>query len=488
MNTRSHLLERAQEVCHDIGQTPSLEALYENLIHFISGFCGTPASALVAVATCGARNDSFWIAQGTGRFSDAAGETLRDEQAQQFLRDTFNLRSNHYGPNAIAFYFPCPDNLAVLVYMELQQEFDAEKREFLSFINDKIAGTIQVHTLSKRADRTGRAMVIALANLAEHKDHDTGEHIMRVAIMADEIVQVLNELGYYREQITPEFERFISTASILHDIGKVAIPDSILQKPGKLDPQERKIIEEHTTRGKQALEKAGRILEGGDYLLRLAGEVTLCHHEHYNGQGYPARVAGHEIPLSARVVGLVDVFDALTSARPYKKAWPEKEAVDFITNQSGQQFDPLIVEAFLKVMDYRRKASLIRWKNSMSVKEPRMDDDHRALIALINQLAAAERIGNRHNIEFVLDELIDYTVDHFSREELYLQDTGYPFEDMVAHKLQHAAFAETIQDVRWQYQHGFRQKINEKMLHFLRNWLGKHILVEDMKYAALIRT
>ncbi|WP_435628169.1 bacteriohemerythrin [Candidatus Ferrigenium straubiae] len=484
MNTSSCFFERVQDVCREIGQAASLESLYENLVHFIARACGSPASALMTVATYGAASNSFRVAQGTGRFSDTAGQTLRDEQVQELLRDITGRRSSHYGRNAVGFYLPCIENFAVLVYIELQQELDAEKRGLLSFINDKAASTIQVHALTRRADRTGRAMVVALANLAEHKDQDTGEHVLRVAIMTDEIVQVLNELGHYKNLITREFGHFISTASILHDVGKVSIPESILQKPGKLDPQERKIIEEHTLKGKQALEKASRILDGGDYLLRLSGEIALCHHEHYNGQGYPSRIASDEIPLSARIVGLVDVFDALASARPYKKAWPEKEVIDYIVSQSGRQFDPLIVEAFLKVMDCRREASLIRWTSTMSVKEPCMDDDHRVLIALINQLATAEKIGNRRNIEFVLDELVDYAIDHFSREERYLQDAGYPFENLVAHKLQHAAFTETIQDIRWQYQHGFCRRIDREVLLFLRDWLGKHILVEDMKYAS----
>lgn len=484
MNTSSCFIDRVQEVCHEIGQASSLESLYENLVHFISKACGYPASALMTVATCGAAGNSFRVTQGTGRFSVMAGKILRNEQVQKFLRDTIDRRSNHYGRNAIGFYLPGPENFAVLVYIEPRHELDAEKRALLPFINDKAISAIQAHALTKRADRTGRAMVVALANLAEHKDHDTGEHILRVAIMTDEIVQVLNELGHYRDLITREFERFIGTASILHDVGKVAIPESILQKPGKLDPEERKIIEGHTLKGKQALEKASRILDGGDYLLRLSGEIALCHHEHYNGQGYPARLAGHEIPLAARIVGLADVFDALASARPYKKAWPENEVIDYIVNQAGQQFDPLIVEAFLKVMDYRREASLIQWSSEMSVKEARMDDDHRVLISLINQLAVAEKIGNRHNIEFVLDELVDYAIDHFSREEQYLLDAGYPFQYLFAHKLQHASFAETIQEVRWQYQQGFSRRINQEVLLFLRNWLGKHILVEDMKYAS----
>lgn len=473
-------LERIQEICQRVAQTTSLEELYENLIHFVSDACDSSASAFMTVAESGMHNPSFRIGQGTGRFANAAGEPSHEEYAIKVLSEAINRHSNYHDKNAIAFYFPHPENFAVLVYIEVQQPMSDENKKLLTFLNNSVISSIQAHTSAKLAERSNRAAVIALASLAEHKDHDTGEHIMRVAIMTDEIVQVLGELGYYEESITPEFERLISTASILHDVGKVAIPESILQKPGKLDAEERKVIESHTEKGPNVLEKSSRMLDGNNYLLKLAIEVALYHHEHYNGQGYPTQLARQEIPLSARIVGLADVFDALASERPYKKAWPEDETIDYIKNQSGQQFDPLIVEAFLKVMDYRREAKLIQWTEEMSVKVPHLDNDHRFLIALINQLASAEKIGNRRIAESVLDELINYTLDHFQREELFLEKMGYP--DLSKHKRLHNSFTEVIQDIRWQYLHGFRPKINNEILLFLRNWLSKHILVEDMKY------
>ncbi|HUW50248.1 MAG TPA: bacteriohemerythrin [Sulfuricella sp.] len=482
MSTTNVFLERIHEICQSVAQTTSLEELYEHLIHFVSKACDAPTSAFMTVAEYGTLSHSFRVGQGTGRFANAAGETLRDEPAIKVLSNAINQRSNHHDKNAIAFYFPHPENFAVLIYVELQQKISDENRKLLTFLNDSVTSSIQAHTSAKLAERSNRATVIALASLAEHKDHDTGEHIMRVAIMTDEIVQVLGELGYYKELITPEFERLISTASILHDVGKVTIPESILQKPAKLDPEERKIIESHTVKGQRVLEKASRMLDGNNYLLKLSSEIALYHHEHYNGQGYPTRIEGQQIPLAARIVGLTDVFDALASVRPYKKAWPEDETIGYIKNQSGRQFDPLIVEAFLKVMDYRREAELIQWTEEMSVKVPHLDNDHRFLIALINQLASAEKIGNRRIAESVLDELINYTLDHFQREEQFLQEMDFP--DFAKHKRLHTSFAETIQDVRWQYLHGFRPKINNEILIFLRNWLSKHILIEDMKYTS----
>jgi len=480
-------LDRVQEICRDIDQTRSLEALYENLAYYLAKVGdahdkNAGASAFMTIVKYNSAGHTFQVTQGIGRYTAAASSILDDDLIRVQLDNAARQRSNHYSRGAVTFCFPHLENLAILVHVELAQEFDAEARELLAFVNDKVVSSVQTHTLSKQAMRTGRAMVIALASLAEHKDQDTGDHIMRVSIMTDEIVQVLDDLGYYRKEITPEFKRHISSASILHDVGKIAIPDSILKKPGKLEPEERKIVETHTTSGQKVLEKASRILEGNNCLLNLSCEIALHHHEHYNGQGYPTRIAGQEIPLSARIVGLVDVFDALTSARPYKKAWTEQEAINYISDQSGKQFDPLVIEAFHKVMECRRSLALIQWTEALSVKIPRMDDDHRNLISLINQLASAEKIGNRRVAESVLDELLNYTIDHFNREEQYLQKFGSP--DLIAHKLQHASFTETVQDIRWQYLHGLRPRINQEVLLFLRDWLSKHILVEDMKYAA----
>lgn len=493
MNSMLSFLDRVQEICRDIDQARSLDALYEGLVDNLAKVSATPdgdaaASAFMTIVKHCGTGHIFQISHGTGRYAAAAGSIVDDEPVREHLSSAIHRRSNHCSREAVTFYFAHPENLAILVHVELAQEIGPEAQALLKFINDKVIGSIRVHSLAKQAMRTGRAMVTALASLAEHRDRHTGDHILRVAIMTDEIVQVLGKLGHYPKEITEEFERHISTASILHDVGKMAIPDDILKKRGKLDIEERKTIETHTLKGRNVLEKASRILDGNNYLLNMSCEIALHHHEHYNGQGYPSRIAGQAIPLSARIVGLADVFDALTSTRPYKKAWPEPEAIGYISDQSGKQFDPLVVEAFLKVMKYRQDAALIQWSDIYSVKVTGMDNSHRILVDLINQLASAEKIGNRRIAESVLDELLNYAIDHFNSEEQLMQESGYPLSELFAHKLQHAMFTESVQDIRWYYLHGLRPRINQEVLLFLRDWLSKHILIEDMKYAGTINT
>lgn len=172
-----------------------------------------------------------------------------------------------------------------------------------------------------------------LALAAEYRDDDTGEHTRRVGRMATAVAQTLG--------VSSKDVELINKAAPLHDVGKIGIPDSILLKPGRLTPEEFERITTHTSIG-------ARILSGGgSRVLQLAEEIALSHHERWDGSGYPGGLADDGIPLSGRIVTVVDVFDALTHARPYKVAWHVEDALAEIESQSGRQFDPTVVSAFL---------------------------------------------------------------------------------------------------------------------------------------------
>jgi putative two-component system response regulator len=174
-----------------------------------------------------------------------------------------------------------------------------------------------------------------LALAAEYRDDDTGEHTKRVGQMSAQIAQAL---GLSNAEV-----ELIRRAAPLHDVGKIAIPDSILLKPGKLTPEEFELMKTHTTVG-------AKMLSGGRFpLLQRAEEIALTHHERWDGTGY-AGLKGESIPSAGRIVAVADVFDALTSARPYKEAWPRAKAIEEVQRQSGRQFDQSVVEAFLKVV------------------------------------------------------------------------------------------------------------------------------------------
>lgn len=178
-----------------------------------------------------------------------------------------------------------------------------------------------------------REIVSTLMRAAEHRDSDTGDHIARVSAYVGLIAEAM--------RMPASDARQLCLAATMHDVGKIAVPDAILLKPGALSPEERREMEQHADRGR-------RILGGSDSpVMRLAAEIAGSHHERWDGTGYPYRLKGEAIPLSGRIVAVADVFDALTTQRPYKPAWSPEHARAFLQENAGTHFDPAIVAAFL---------------------------------------------------------------------------------------------------------------------------------------------
>ncbi|WP_320008652.1 two-component system response regulator [Maridesulfovibrio sp.] len=184
---------------------------------------------------------------------------------------------------------------------------------------------------------TRQDIVRSLGIAARYKDNETGAHIKRMSIFCQIIAK---NIGMKDSE-----GNILLNAAPMHDIGKIGIPDSILTKPGKLDKAEWEIMKTHTTIG-------GAILGEHDYdLMKVANRVVLNHHERWDGSGYPAGLRGEEIPIEGRISAIADVFDALTSKRPYKEAWPVDKACDYIWNGRGSHFDPRLVDAFKASLD-----------------------------------------------------------------------------------------------------------------------------------------
>ena len=184
-------------------------------------------------------------------------------------------------------------------------------------------------------EQTQVEVIIRLGKAAEFRDDETGKHIERIAAYVNLITE---ELGINREQ-----RIMMQYAAPMHDVGKIGIPDGVLMKAGKLTADEFKIIKLHTVIG-------SRILSGTTLpLLELAKEIALSHHERWDGYGYPLGLKGSDIPISGRIVAITDVFDAITSKRVYKKAWPIEQALEYLMDMRGKQFDPDIVDAFFAI-------------------------------------------------------------------------------------------------------------------------------------------
>lgn len=199
-----------------------------------------------------------------------------------------------------------------------------------------VQARVRTHLSLVRADevlKTRLHIVQCLGRAAEFKDNETGKHVIRMSHYAQIVALTLG----YSEQTAQE----LLHAAPMHDIGKIGIPDAILSKPGRLTPEEWVIMRQHTVIG-------ARILgEHPSGMLKMAATIALNHHEKWDGSGYPNGLAGEEIPVMARLVAIADVFDALTSVRPYKRAWSVDDAVAFMRDESGRHFDPEVVTAFL---------------------------------------------------------------------------------------------------------------------------------------------
>ena len=203
--------------------------------------------------------------------------------------------------------------------------------------------------LLSRANETRNASIIGLAKLAEHRDIDTGEHLSRIKKYSVFLAEELSLSPQYRKYITRDYIKDLETSSILHDIGKVGIQDAILLKPGPLTDLEFEQIKQHPVIGGDVISEIEKNIEGRSFYV-LGREIALYHHEKWDGSGYPEGLQGQNIPLSARIVALADVYDALTSKRPYKDEISHQETVAIIIEGRGRHFDPDIVDAFLNVL------------------------------------------------------------------------------------------------------------------------------------------
>jgi len=193
--------------------------------------------------------------------------------------------------------------------------------------------------------------ILAMASLAETRDTDTGNHIRRTQRYVHALARKLSAHPRFRDDLDEAHINILYKSAPLHDIGKVGIPDRILLKPGRFEPQEFEIMKTHTTLGRDAIEHAEKSLGTPVAFLACAKEIAYCHQEKWDGSGYPEGLSGDDIPVSARLMAVADVYDALISRRVYKQGMPHEKAVKIIQESSGSHFDPDIVDAFLEIQD-----------------------------------------------------------------------------------------------------------------------------------------
>lgn len=219
-----------------------------------------------------------------------------------------------------------------------QRELEANNNNLKQMVEEKVKEISELHS----------ATIFAMAKLAESRDIDTGQHLERVQSFCGIIAEKLSMYPKYKDKINENFIDVLRKVSPLHDIGKVGIRDVILLKPGKLTPEEFEEMKLHTYIGANTLKDVYQKYPG-NYFVKIGIEITISHHEKWDGSGYPNGLCGNEIPLSAQIMALADVYDALRSKRVYKEAYSREKTREIIEDGSGKHFDPLIVDVFLEL-------------------------------------------------------------------------------------------------------------------------------------------
>lgn len=223
------------------------------------------------------------------------------------------------------------------------EEFLARAKNMLTLRSSKKALASRAEWLAEEVRKAteqlvayGRETIFCLSTAAEYRDPETGAHILRMAHYSKQIAKVMG--------LTQEQQNLLLEAAPMHDVGKVGIPDAILLKPGKLTDEEFAVMKQHSTIGYRILNACSAMP------LKVAAEIAHTHHEKFDGTGYPNGLSGDNIPLFGRIVAVADVFDALTSGRPYKKAWSVEQACQLLQDGSGKHFDPACIDAFFTDM------------------------------------------------------------------------------------------------------------------------------------------
>ena len=357
-------LRRILKATANLYQYSSLQEFSSGVLSQINAILGVGADGVLCARSV--RRDGhpvsgdFRIVAGTGKYVDLPISGLPpDHPFTEMINRGFEDRRNFFEHPYDVLHFSTHSGYCFVVVVTPPWPLEDYQKDLLGIFCERMASAFENLSLYQQLQSANEATVMALADLAEFRDEGTGDHLVRVKRLSGAVAARLLEQGKFVGELTDELKSMIGIASILHDVGKVTTPDHILLKPGRLTDAERGIMMQHARNGEDILERAACVTISANY-LSLGAQIAGGHHEWYDGNGYPRGLKGDEIPLAARIVAVVDVFDALVHKRLYKDAWELEAALDYLRNQSGKQFDPVVLEAFLSIVGADEKA----WEDS----------------------------------------------------------------------------------------------------------------------------
>ena len=339
IDNNKKIMEQVVESSSQLLKTNSLEGFMSSALFSLSSIltqCEGEKSninGLAAIRTIDGR--AFSIIEGLGKYRNSYGNKIIDT----ISKEDFELVGKAYTQNDhiitedryISYYNS--SGAEGIIFLEICRGLDHIDRELLDLFNKNILAAFENLCLNKEIGKSQREILFLLGEVTEARSEETGNHVKRVS----EYSRILAEkCGLTEREIM-----LITMAAPIHDIGKIAIPDSILKKPGKLTSEEFEIIKTHTTIGYNILKHSNRDI------LKTAAIIAYEHHEKYNGKGYPRGLKGEEIHLCGRIVAVADVFDALGSPRVYKKPWIMEDILKYFRQERGKHFDPVLVDILL---------------------------------------------------------------------------------------------------------------------------------------------
>lgn len=329
-------LEKIIESSNSLSQFKSLSSFIEGVLIQLTSILEYSHNAFYAgnpsLAACKFENH-YEILSATGKYATLLHHNIfdvNDAKAYENIERAIKEKGHHYGDDYIALHFQTETGSEHLLYMEGNRPLDLFDIELIELFLANVAVSYDNIHLRQESEETQREIIFGLGELTEARSDEVGKHVKRMA----EYTRLMAKLC----GISDNEAEVMYIASTMHDVGKLAIPDAILNKPGKLTDEEFEIIKTHTTKGYEMLRKSSRPV------MQMAATMALQHHEKYDGTGYPQGLSGNNIHIGGRITAVADVFDALGTERVYKKAWPINEILDYMKAHSGTHFDPKLIK------------------------------------------------------------------------------------------------------------------------------------------------
>jgi response regulator RpfG family c-di-GMP phosphodiesterase len=339
INANKKGLEQIVNATARIFETQSMEQFVEGVLTQMTSIMHMGKNSLYCAASgffTNAKSDELMVVAGTGSYSDLREKIAKEHiepEVLALLEEAARTKKSRFDVDRVVVYFLGANGSDNMIYMEGKRRLDDWERNLIELFCSNVAVAFDNIHLNEEIEDTQREVVGRMGSIAETRSKETGNHIRRVA---EYCYLLAKKYGLSEEEC-----QLIRQASPMHDIGKVGISDDILNKPGKLTPEEFSTMQRHADLGHEMLKDSKR------RILQAAAIIARDHHEKYDGTGYPSGIKGEDIHIYGRIVALADVFDALGTDRVYKKAWPLDGILTYFKEQQGKHFDPVLVELFL---------------------------------------------------------------------------------------------------------------------------------------------